>query len=120
MYQNESTILISMNMKKIFFAIVSFIFFTSCDTYLHLTGTVVDASNEMPIDSVCVSLRAEKGWYLYTDSLGQFNIDVMSFGGFLGVAPRTHIKLEKEGYRSRKKSYPHWKEKPVVIRLRRR
>lgn len=108
-----------LNMKKLIFAIVSFIFFTSCDTFLHLTGTVVDASNEMPIDSVCISLGAEKGWYLYTDSLGQFNIDEMAIGGFLGVVPGTHIKLEKAGYKSRKKSYPNWKEKNVVIRLRR-
>lgn len=86
---------------------------------MHLTGTVVDASNEMPIDSVCISLGAEKGWYLYTDSLGQFNIDEMAIGGFLGVVPGTHIKLEKAGYKSRKKSYPNWKEKNVVIRLRR-
>ncbi len=88
----------------------------SCDTLLHLSGTVVDSSNKLPVDSVCIYIGNRKGNCIYTDSLGQFDITQMTVGGFLGY-PGVKISLEKKGYKSLKKKYANWNAKPVVIHL---
>lgn len=103
-------------MKKFIFIIVISLFCTSCDTIHHLSGTVVDSSEEMPLDSVRISISGLKEFYFYTDSIGQFNINHMAIGGFLGF-PKMNISFEKDGYKSLKNKYPSYSEKPVIIHL---
>lgn len=106
-----------LSMKKMIIIIITAsIFLMSCDTLLHLSGTVIDSSNKLPVDSVCIYIGSQKGNRIYTDSLGQFDITQMTFGGFLGY-PGVKISLEKKGYKPLKKKYANWNGKPVVIHL---
>lgn len=103
-------------MKKLIVIVLSSILCASCDTFLHLSGTVVDSVNKLPVDSVRIYIGNQKENSIYTDSLGQFNISKMAVGGFFGY-PGIKISLEKKGYKALKKKYANWNERPVVINL---
>lgn len=96
--------------------VLFFILCTSCDTFLHLSGTVVDSVNKLPVDSVRIYVGKQKENCIYTDSLGRFNINQMAVGGFFGY-PGIKISLEKKGYKALKQRYTNWNERPVVINL---
>ena len=91
-------------MNKLIVIVLASILCASCDTFLHLSGAVVDSVNKLPVDSVRIYI------------VGWFNISQMTVGGFLGY-PGIKISLEKEGYKALKKKYKNWNEKPVVINL---
>ena len=103
-------------MKKMIAIVLTSIMCTSCDTFLYLSGTVVDSANKLPIDSVRIYVGKQKENWAYTDSLGRFKISQMAVGGFFGY-PGINISLEKKGYKTLKKKYANWNEKPVVINL---
>ncbi len=103
-------------LKKLIAIVLASILCTSCDTFLHLSGTVVDSVNKLPVDSVRIYIGNQKENCIFTDSLGWFNISQMTAGGFFGY-PGIKISLEKEGYKALKKKYKNWNEKPVVINL---
>ena len=104
-------------MRKLIVIVLASILCTSCDTFLHLSGTVVDSASKLPIDSVRIYVGKQKWNWAYTDSLGRFDISQM-VGGFFGY-PRIKISLEKKGYKALKEKYANWNEKPVVINLSR-
>ncbi len=103
-------------MNKLIVIVLASILCASCDTFLHLSGAVVDSVNKLPVDSVRIYIGNQKENCIYTNSLGWFNISQMTVGGFLGY-PGIKISLEKEGYKALKKKYKNWNEKPVVINL---
>lgn len=50
-----------LSMKKMIIIIITAsIFLMSCDTLLHLSGTVIDSSNKLPVDSVCIYIGSQK------------------------------------------------------------
>lgn len=103
-------------MKKMIAIVLASILCTSCDTFLHLSGMVVDSVNKLPVDSVRIYIGNQKEDCIYTDSLGRFNISQMAVGGFFGY-PGIKISLEKKGYKALKKKYANWNERPVIINL---
>lgn len=105
-------------MNKLIVIVLVSILCTSCDTFLHLSGTVVDSTSKLPVDSVRIYIGNQKENCIYTDSLGRFNISQMAVGGFFGY-PGIKISLEKKGYKALKKKYENWNERLVVINLSR-
>ncbi len=103
-------------MKKLIAIVFASILCASCDTFLYLSGTVVDSANNSPGDSVRIYIGNQKENCIYTDSWGRFNISQMAVGGFFGY-PGIKISLEKKGYKALKKKYANWNERPVVINL---
>jgi hypothetical protein len=91
--------------RNLLMMVAASIFLTSCDTVLHLSGTVINASDAPPVDSVRIYIGHQREECLYTDSLGRFEITQMTAGGFLGF-PGLKISLEKEGYKPLKKVLP--------------
>lgn len=85
------------NMKLIPIVFAS-ILCTSCDTFLYLSGTVVDSANKLPVDSVRIYIGNQRENWIYTDSLGRFNINQMAVGGFFGY-PGIKMSLEKKDTR---------------------
>lgn len=72
---------------------------TSCDCIQHLTGTVIDAQTDQPIQDAHVQKKNKKNYKADTDEKGNFEIRSIS-GGLFGCPPMTII-VSKEGYESK-------------------
>jgi hypothetical protein len=57
--------------------------------HIHLQGVIIDESTSIPIDSAKISVR--ESTFLFTDSVGDFNIDQLGSG--------FEILIEKKGYK---------------------
>lgn len=68
------------------------ILLSSCDTFFHANGTVVDSETMEPIPHARIQVKGKD--YFYTDSLGQYKID----RSFLGMSIKVDMMVEKSGY----------------------
>jgi hypothetical protein len=70
---------------------------SSCDCVQDVYGTVLDADNHQPIDSVYVYKKNRESHYSYTDTNGHFEVESISGGLTFGCPPMT-VELKKAGY----------------------
>ena len=99
----------------------------SCDTLMHIKGTVVDKQTRLPLDSVRILYAID--WnddsiFAYTDSLGQFKFgrkEVLLTPHFVTylIGPRLHFLVLRDGYKSSLKKRYGYSNRPVTIRLER-
>lgn len=88
----------------------------SCDFGFRLTGTVIDAQNRLPLDSVAIYWRNGNHAFSYTDSAGTFDKTTVIGGLFRPRIPA--FTFEKKGYRSTTyQSKKPWTQEPVTIML---
>lgn len=80
-------------MKKEFLLLTFLVLFlSSCDTFFHANGIVVDDETSKPIANAKIQVKGKT--VFFTDSLGQYKID----RSFLGVAIKVELLVEKPGY----------------------
>ena len=103
-------------MKKITIGLLAFGLITSsCDCGQHIEGIVIDQDTQQPIDSVII-IRNKMDQYIYTDSLGKFNITGVTVGGWFGY-PGMSVSFIKNGYKKVTKRYKNWNDVPITIIL---
>lgn len=78
--------------KEILLLVFFLLLFSSCDTFFHVNGIVVDSETLQPIANVKIQVKGVSTFY--TDSLGQYKID----RSFLGTAIKVELLVEKSGY----------------------
>lgn len=81
---------------KYLFGIVSVFLLYSCDCIQDASGTVLDSSTKLPIDSAYVQNAIKNYDNAYTNDSGGFEIRSIS-GGPFGCPPMT-VSIAKKGY----------------------
>lgn len=82
-----------MSLKNaLLFLFLPLVLLSSCDTFFHANGTVVDAVSMEPIPNARIQVKGLQ--YFYTDSLGHYQID----RSFLGMSLKVELMIEKPGY----------------------
>ncbi len=80
-------------MKNVILLLAFFVLlFSSCDTFFHVNGIVVDRETLKPIADAKIQVKGISTFY--TDSLGHYKID----RSFLGTAIKVELLVEKSGY----------------------
>lgn len=88
-----------MRILTIILTLSTLMLFTSCDCLQNVTGTVIDADTNQPIQGVQVHKQNKEYNKDETDEEGKFAIESIS-GGLFGCPPMTII-VSKEGYETK-------------------
>ena len=108
-----------MKIIKISLLVSVFAVLNSCTFLRYVQGTVIDAETKLPISNVRIGeddspdLIVNADSFIYTDSLGNFEIFSPTAGLF--VCPKISLSFEKEGYNKVIKKYRNWNDNTVVI-----
>ena len=70
----------------------------------------------MTADNILRVLLLKMDQYIYTDSLGKFNITGVTVGGWFGY-PGMSVSFIKNGYKKVTKRYKNWNDVPITIVL---
>jgi hypothetical protein len=106
--------IIKISLLVSFFAVLS-----SCTFLRYVQGVVIDAETQLPISSVKIGednspdVIVNADSFVYTDSLGRFEIYSPTAGLF--VCPKVSLSFEKEGYSKVIKKYRSWNENVVIV-----
>ena len=89
-------------MQKMMLYPILALFLSGCDCVQHGNGVVLDATTNLPIDSVKIKRisKRESEWVFYSEKNGRFEASYIS-GGFWGC-PDLELEISKEGYRSQR------------------
>lgn len=88
-----------MRRLTIIFTLATLTSFASCDCIQNVTGTVIDAQTDQPIQDAQVQKENNDIDQANTDKKGNFEIRSIS-GGLFGCPPMM-INVSKEGYESK-------------------
>jgi len=102
-------------MKKllIIIIIIGLIFFTSCDCYQIVTGTVIDNVTKNPIEGIVIYNKNKPTNKTETDYQGKFELSSIS-GGPFGCPPMTII-IEHSNYKTKEVEIPAGGEMTIEI-----
>jgi len=90
-----------MNRKHIYlFTTTLLLFFlqSSCEGYRCAEGIVIDASTNLPLDSVFCNVKTGKET-MYTDTIGRFEV-CNQFGGCVPDCKDIIVEFSKNGYKT--------------------
>lgn len=100
-------------MRKLITIIFGLLFFTSCDCYQAVTGTVIDSETRNPIEGISVYNKTKPKYKTQTDLEGKFELSSIS-GGLFGCPPMTII-VEHSDYKTQETEIPAGGQKEITL-----
>lgn len=100
-------------MRQLITIFFGLLFFTSCDCYQVVTGTVIDNETRKPIEGISIYNKTKPKNKTQTDLEGKFELSSIS-GGLFGCPPMT-IVVEHPDYATQETEIPAGGQKEIIL-----